>query len=123
MPDFEKLAAWRHAHRLALSAYGLSKLLPPEERFALADQIRRSAASVPANIAEGYSRCSDTEFSYFIRVALGSAAELQSLALLARDLGYVEHDRLAGFWPQAAQTIRMIRGLHRRVQEDIEVHR
>ena len=119
MPDFEKLAAWKAAHQLALAAYGLAKLLPLEERFGLSDQMRRCASFIPVNVADGHSRGSDKEFAYFIRVALGSAGELQSLMLLARDLGYIDCARLTDFWPQAAETIRMLKGLHRRVREDI----
>ncbi|MFP4250517.1 MAG: four helix bundle protein [Armatimonadota bacterium] len=120
MPEFEKLAAWQKAHQLALDAYRLTKNFPRDERFALTDQIRRCAASIPTNVAEGHGRLSDNEFAYFLRVALGSAAELQSLMLLARDLGYVSGETLCDFWPQVAETIRMLKGLLHRVEEDID---
>ncbi len=119
MPAFEKLIAWQHAHRLALAGYELSQKLPTQERYALADQIRRCASSVPTNIAEGYGRDNDREFAYFLRVALGSAAELQSLMLLARDLEYVERGDLADFWPQAAETIRVVEALRQRLNEEL----
>ncbi len=120
MPDFEKLAAWQHAHRLALNAYELSDALPTYERYALADQIRRCATSMPTNIAEGYGRGNDTELAYFLRVALGSAAELQSLLLMGRDLGYFAPCDLTEFWSQVAEAVRVIDALHRRVRADIE---
>jgi len=119
VPDFEKLVAWQRAHQLALTGYGMSRSLPRIERYALADQMRRCAASIPVNVAEGHGRGSDREFAYFLRVALGSAFELQALALLARDLGYLQACDLNGFWPQAAETIRVIKALHRRIEQNI----
>jgi four helix bundle protein len=115
MPEFEKLIAWRKAQELAIAAYRLSRDLPTEERFGLADQIRRAAASVPVNIAEGHGRRNKREFAYFLRVALGSASELQSLMLLARDLNYLEACALTDFWDLSAETRRVVQGLHRHV--------
>jgi four helix bundle protein len=120
MPDFEKLAAWKHAHRVALNAYKLSQQMPPQERYALTDQIRRCASSIPTNIAEGCGRGTDSELAYFLRVALGSAAELQSLMLLARDLEYIAPADLTGFWSQTAEAVRVIDALHERVRRDLD---
>ncbi|MEA3401027.1 MAG: four helix bundle protein [Armatimonadota bacterium] len=111
IPAFEKLAAWRKAHDLALSVYDLSECLPTEERYALRDQIRRAAVAIPANVAEGHGRGNGAEFAYFLRVAVGSLAELQSLLLLARDIGYISADALHDFWPQAAEAGRVLEAL------------
>lgn len=70
-------------------AYKVAGQLPKEEQFALASQLRRSAVSVPSNIAEG-SRRSKKEFSQFLRIAAGSAAEAETQLLLARDIHHVD---------------------------------
>jgi len=115
MPAFEKLTVWRKAHELALDAYELTSDFPASERFAMRDQVRRAAVAVPLNIAEGHGRQSETEFAYFLRVALGSLSEVQALMLLARDLGYVDPVRLQGFWTQSAEVCRVLQALLERV--------
>ena len=72
---------------LVVKCYGLSDLLPEVERFGLVSQIRRAALSIPANIAEGTGRKTDGSFVSFLRIALGSAFELDTLLTLCHDLG------------------------------------
>lgn len=91
MQDFRQLKIWERAHQLVLDVYRTTSTLPPEERFGLTAQIRRSAASIPSNIAEGCVRGGDREFAHFVRVSLGSASELEYHILLAHDLGFL-HD-------------------------------
>ena len=74
---------------LAGAAYDVARLLPGEERYALADQIRRSAVSIPSNIAEGYGRNSTREYVRFLSIARGSRYELETQILLSVRLGYV----------------------------------
>lgn len=74
---------------LASVIYGLVKMLPGEERFALADQMRRSVVSIPSNIAEGQSRGTTKEFAHFLRIAKGSTSELETQLLLCVKLGFV----------------------------------
>ena len=92
MGDFEHLAVWKRAHRLTLALYKVTAHFPASERYGLTSQIRRAAASVPANIAEGCGRNSDAELARFCRISLGSANELSYHLLLARDLGYLPPD-------------------------------
>ncbi|HEX6837928.1 MAG TPA: four helix bundle protein, partial [Polyangia bacterium] len=87
MQDFRDLKVWQRAHELTLAIYRATATFPSEERFGLTSQMRRSAASVPANIAEGRCRGSDADFGRFLRVALGSAAETEYHLILAGDLG------------------------------------
>ncbi|WP_243303968.1 four helix bundle protein [Geothrix oryzisoli] len=89
MQDFRNLAVWRHAHELTLAVYRETAGFPDLERFGLANQMRRSAASIPTNIAEGCGRGSDADFARFLHMALGSASELEYQILLASDLGYL----------------------------------
>ena len=92
MKDFHNLLVWEKAHRLTLAIYSHLNSFPKEERYALADQIRRAAVSIPANIAEGCGRGSDADFARFLQIAMGSASELEYEILLARDLGILPAD-------------------------------
>lgn len=76
--DYKELEVWNKSMQLAASAYEVARLLPVEEKFALADQIRRSAVSIPSNIAEGYGRQSEKEFLQFLFIARGSTFELET---------------------------------------------
>jgi four helix bundle protein len=90
MGDFRKLKVWEKAHELALEIYRVTAAFPPEERFGLTSQLRLSAASVPTNLAEGSGRNSQKELARFCRISLGSANELESQLILARDLHYLD---------------------------------
>jgi four helix bundle protein len=86
MQDFRDLKVWQKAHAMVLSIYAATKNFPPEERFGLTSQMRRAAASIPANIAEGCVRSTDRDFARFLHTSMGSASEAGYFVLLARDL-------------------------------------
>ena len=86
MKDFRKLQVWEKAHQLALALYHVTASFPRDETYGLASQMRRSASSIPSNIAEGCGRDGDAESSRFCTIARGSASELEYQILLARDL-------------------------------------
>ena len=88
MKDFKELKVWTRAHELTLAVYQLTRSFPREELFGLTSQLRRSAASIGANIAEGCGRRSDGELTRFLQIARGSSSELEYQLLLAKDLGY-----------------------------------
>ncbi|MBR6315117.1 MAG: four helix bundle protein [Clostridia bacterium] len=88
--SYKELIVWQKSMELAEKVYLLVKALPKEETYALSDQIRRAAVSIPSNIAEGHARQSQKEFSQFLCIARGSRAELETQLLLARRLGYFE---------------------------------
>lgn len=92
MEDFKNLTVWSKAHALTLSVYQQTRTFPKEELYGLTSQIRRSAASIGANIAEGCGRRSDPEMRRFVQIARGSASELEYHLLLARDLGLLAPD-------------------------------
>ena len=92
MKDFRKLRVWERAHGLVLTIYRATESFPQSERFGLTSQIRRAAASIPTNIAEGCGRGSDLDTAHYFQIALGSASELSYELLLARDLGYLLED-------------------------------
>lgn len=90
MQNYRNLKVWQKAHRVVLDVYKITAEFPSNEKYGLISQIRRSAASVPANIAEGSARGSDADYARFLHIALGSATELDYHLLLARDLGLVK---------------------------------
>ena len=92
MKDFRELKVWQKAHQLVLEVYCQSAQLPAEERFGLMAHLRKTAVSIPSNIAEGCGREGDRELTRFLNIASGSAAELDYQLLLARDLAYLPTD-------------------------------
>ena len=86
---YEKLIVWQRAMDLVAEIYALVKKLPKEERYALSEQMRRAAVSIPSNIAEGQSRNSTKDFIRFLSIARGSNAELQTQCLLCVRIAYL----------------------------------
>lgn len=86
MQDFKKIKVWEKSHELVLSIYKVTSKFPDNEKYGLTSQIRRSAASIPTNIAEGSGRKSKSEFAHFFNISMGSACELEYQLLLANDL-------------------------------------
>ena len=80
--------------QLVKEVYSAVDDLPYQEKFALSDQIRRVAVSIPSNIAEGYARNTDKEFLQFLYIARGSKAELETQLEIAEMLGFLNQDRL-----------------------------
>jgi four helix bundle protein len=94
-----------------LAVYALSARLNQPRDVALRNQLIRAAISVPANLAEGCCRTGDRDFRRFVRVALGSAGELEYHLLLARDLGLLPRPEYAQLAEAAVEVKRMLSGL------------
>ena len=90
MRDFRKLKIWQRSHALALDVYRSTGSFPRHEQYGLISQIRRAAASIPANIAEGCGREGDAELLRYLRIAMGSANELEYHLILSHDLKYLQ---------------------------------
>ena len=113
---FERLHAWREAHRLALSIYRLSGGWPPAERYGLISQARRAAISIPSNIAEGAAKRGVRELGRHLDIAIGSFAELTYLLRLAHDMGYATPEEWAAVESIRACTGKLLWGLYRKVR-------
>ena len=87
---FKKLIVWQKAMSLARLVYAVARSLPSEERYGLADQLRRAAASIPSNIAEGNGRASNKDYAHFLSIARGSLFETITQLQLAQDIGYID---------------------------------
>jgi four helix bundle protein len=92
MQDFKQLDVWRKAYQLTLSVYEVTRSFPKEEVYGLTSQIRRAAISIPSNIAEGCVRDSSAELARFLRIAMGSACELEFQLMLSHDLEMMESE-------------------------------
>ncbi len=89
MHNLKQLKIWQKAMDLTTEVYQLSDDFPKEEKYGLTSQIRRSAVSIPSNIAEGAGRNSNKEFAHFLAVSNGSAYELQTQLLIAKNLNLI----------------------------------
>ena len=89
---YREMIVWQKAMDLVKEIYLLAKMLPKEETYALSDQMRRAAVSIPSNIAEGMGRLSDKDQSHFLNIAYGSLMELYAQADIAHDLKYIDDE-------------------------------
>jgi four helix bundle protein len=88
LKHYRELKVWQKSYCLCLEVYKATKGFPQDEKYGLTSQIRRSAVSVPSNIAEGYGRKTTQEYLHSLYIAYGSLCEFQTQLLLAVDLGY-----------------------------------
>ena len=105
------LEVWQKAVDLVTVIYGTTKVFPKEELYTLTSQIRRAAISIPANIAEGRGKRSTRDFMRYIHIAYGSACELETLLIIAGNLGYVTREQCESLFPDIERICRMLNGM------------
>ncbi len=113
----ENLRVWKKAHELCLEIYALTRKFPRDEAYGLVAQIRRAAAAVATNIAEGGARQSRREFAQFVSIARGSASEVIDLLLLSRNLGYLDAQAHADLRDHYDHISRMLTNLFRALRK------
>jgi four helix bundle protein len=113
------LEVWKKAMDLAAQVYSLTARFPKEELYGLTSQIRRSAVSIPSNIAEGAARHSRKGFIHFLHIASGSVAELETQLLLAARMGFISRDNPL---PQTEEVRKMLLGLLRSLKKKPITH-
>lgn len=111
MQNYKELKVWEKSHFITLEIYRITKSFPWEEIYGLTSQMRRAAASIPANIAEGCSKFSKPDFANFLQIALGSANETEYYLLLAKDLNYLVSQSFTELTNQINQIVAMLIGL------------
>ena len=111
--SYQQLKVWQVGMQLVRAVYLLSDQFPKHEQYGLTSQIRRAAVSVPANIAEGHARDSTKEFLHHVSIAQGSLAEVETMIILAEDLGYCTRTKTNELLQQCAEEGRMLRGLQK----------
>ncbi len=121
MRNYEDLLVWRKAHVLTLAIYKATQCFPSEEKFGLTSQIRRSCASIGANLAEGCGRRSDGEMARFVHIAMGSGAELSYHLRLARDLEFLPKTSSEHLRSDLSEVMRMLSSLSQRLKPKLEV--
>lgn len=119
MNTFRDLAAYKEGKSLVKEAYTLLKKFPSEERYAICDQIRRSAISITSNIAEGSGRVSIKEKIHFIEISYGSLMEVLSQMDIALELGYITYEEFCNFEMKAETCARLISGLRSYFQKSL----
>lgn len=92
--SFTDLDVWKTGHKMVLKVYELTANFPRDELYGLISQMKRSSASVTANIAEGFGRIGSREKEQFYRIAAGSLFELKDQLLIAYDVGYINRINL-----------------------------
>ena len=118
MKNFRDLQVWDKAHKLTLEAYKITQAFPREELYGFTSQIRRSSASIGANIAEGCGRRGNGDFHRFLQNAMGSASELEYHILLAHDLGILPQPKFKDLNTNIVEVKRMLSALIRKVDEE-----
>ena len=109
MSGFRELEVYRRSYTVAKAVYEMTKNFPAEEKYGITNQMRRSALSIPMNIAEGYAkRESQREFKRFLLMAMGSSNELQVLLEFSKDIGYLnaeQYEKAADAYEQISRML------------------
>ena len=109
--SFKDLIAWQKSIDLVADIYDATKSFPKDEVYALTNQLRRAAVSVPSNIAEGQGRFSTSEFRHFLGTARGSLFEVQTQLVIAARLGYLPQQKADALLERSAEVARIVHGL------------
>ena len=115
MKDFRKLVVWEKSHQLTLEIYKATSVFPTSEKYGLTSQMRRSASSIPSNIAEGGGRGTDAELARFCRIALGSASELEYQLQLSKELSFLKVDTFDDLDRKVNEVQKMLTALIKRL--------
>jgi four helix bundle protein len=113
--SYKDMIVWQQAMDLVVAVYATTKQWPKEELFGLTSQARRSATSVPANIAEGFARENRGSYQQFLRIAQGSLKELETHLLIAQRIGVAEHDSVGPVLDRAESVGKLLRLLIRKL--------
>ena len=106
---FEQLIIWQAAISFTNSIYTITKTFPPDERFSLVDQLRRSASSIAANIAEGSGSSSKKDFSHYLDISIKSTYETVSHLVIAKEQKYISQESYINLYDSAELLSRKIR--------------
>ena len=115
--NFEKLTAWQRARALVKEVYVVSRDFPEDERFGLVFQMRRSAISIPSNIAEGCGRGGEAELKRFLDIAVGSSTELETQLFLSLDLEFIDPQTFKGIQQEVIEVRKLILGFKRSLSQ------
>ena len=121
---FEDIEGWKKARLLTQQIYQVSGAGPFRRDYGLRDQVRRASVSIMSNIAEGFERDGNKEFTQFLSIAKGSAGEVKSHFYVALDAGFIDQSQFADLYRQADETGKLIGGFMRYLhQSDFRGHK
>lgn len=115
--DFKDLRIWQKGISIAEKCYFLTRLFPKDELYGMVQQIRRSAVSIPANIAEGYGRSYTKEYLRFLNIARGSINELETHLILSERVGLCERKEVEIIISLLREESRMITSLIKKLEK------
>ncbi len=113
MKDFKNLKVWQKGIKMVAEIYNTTQSFPKDELYGLTSQIRRSAISIPSNIAEGSGRNSDKEFNRFLNISLGSSFELETQIIIAHELKFLSNNEFSELIAEIQEQQKMITGLQK----------
>lgn len=121
MRNYRDLKVWSKTYALTLDLYKLSRAFPKDELYGLTSQLRRAATSIGANLAEGCGRRSNNEMARFVRIALGSASELDHHLLLCRDLDFLKNEDYQRCAKELTLICKMLASLLSTIEDEIKL--
>lgn len=119
--NYKDLNIWKRSIELVKNIYEISNSFPKEELYVLTSQLRRTAISIPSNIAEGFSRFHNKEYRQFLYIALGSCAELETQIIIANYLKYLDDDRFNDIINESEVICKMISNLIKKINDSEKV--
>ncbi|MEW5948571.1 MAG: four helix bundle protein [Thermodesulfobacteriota bacterium] len=120
MKGHHKLTVWNRGIKMVTDVYRLTERFPGHELYGLTSQIRRSAVSIPSNIAEGAARNGTKEYINFLSIAQGSCSELETQMIIAKNLGYDSDGNIASILEELDEISMMITGLQKSLRKNIQ---
>lgn len=121
MRNYRDLQVWKKSHNVALDLYKVSQCFPREELYGMTSQIRRAAISIGANLAEGCGRQTSGELARFVRIAMGSASELDYHLLVSRDLGFMNDNDFSRITAGLTEVRKMLTAFLSSVEEQVKL--
>jgi len=106
--SYKDLIVWKKSIQLVKGVYKATENFPPNEVYGLTSQIRRSAVSIPSNIAEGFARRNLGEYRQFLYIAFGSGAELETQLLISKELGYLKQENYSQIQALLTEVMKML---------------
>ena len=117
MSTFRNLLIWQKSMDLVTKIYSSTQQFPKEEVFGLTSQIRRSAISIPSNIAEGYGRDSNKEYLRFLNISISSLFEMQTQIEIAKNINYINETDFNKIYEDSREIERMLTSFIKKIKE------
>ena len=118
MKTYRDLLVWQKAIHFVTEVYSVAREFPQEELYGLTSQIKRSAVSIPSNIAEGYGRKSKKEYIRFLQIAMGSIFEIQTQLEISKNLDFLSDNNFDELYENSREIERMLSSLISKINKN-----